>query len=284
MVKYGIQTILINDYDEITLMLKHLYNKYITNNVFISGGIDPTNLSDYGSFKMENDTDLNLNPAESFLTMLGRDLVDNGFHIYTGFGAGVGNYVLSGVLQSKKNRLNGEVINDDIHISSMMSVTDVENKNRIRRKMIEQCSSSIIVFGYGDENSGTYQEYYIAKDRNKYIIPVKKTGFAAKEIYDELAKKEKQELLFLEKENEIIGYIGLWFLGDQCQITTIATDQKYQGQGYASQLMEYTLEKSEALHYQNVNLEVRVSNVKAIALYEKFGFKNVAIRKRYYSN
>ena len=86
------------------------------------------------------------------------------------------------------------------------------------------------------------------------------------------------------KENEIIGYIGLWFLGDQCQITTIATDQKYQGQGYASQLMEYTLEKSEALHYQNVNLEVRVSNVKAIALYEKFGFKNVAIRKRYYSN
>lgn len=37
MVKYGIQTILINDYDEITLMLKHLYNKYITNNVFISG-------------------------------------------------------------------------------------------------------------------------------------------------------------------------------------------------------------------------------------------------------
>lgn len=156
MVKYGIQTILINDYDEITLMLKHLYNKYITNNVFISGGINPANLSDYGTFKMVNDTNLNLNSAESFLTMLGRDLVDNGFHIYTGFGAGVGNYVLAGVLQSNKNRLNGEVINDDIHISSMMSVMDLEKKNRIRRKMIEQCSSSIIVFGYGKKDSGTY--------------------------------------------------------------------------------------------------------------------------------
>lgn len=87
-----------------------------------------------------------------------------------------------------------------------------------------------------------------------------------------------------EKENAIIGYIGLWFLGDQCQITTIATDQKYQGHGYASQLMEYAIEKSEELHYQNVNLEVRVSNSKAIGLYEKFGFKNVALRKRYYSN
>ena len=67
-------------------------------------------------------------------------------------------------------------------------------------------------------------------------------------------------------------------------ITTIATDRHFQGQGCASQLMEYALEKSEELHYQNVNLEVRVSNVKAIALYQKFGFKNVAVRKRYYSN
>mgnify|MGYP000126088221 CR=1 FL=1 len=66
-----------------------------------------------------------------------------------------------------------------------MSVKDVENKNRIRRKMIEQCSSSIIVFGYGDENSGTYQEYNIAKEEEKNVIPMEKTGFAAKEIYNE---------------------------------------------------------------------------------------------------
>lgn len=204
MVKYGIQTILINDYDEITLMLTHLYNKYITNNVFISGGINPEKLSDYGPFNMEDDTNLNLNSPESFLTILGRELVDNGFHIYTGFGAGVGNYILAGVLQSRKNRQSGEVINDDIHISSMMSLKDVENKNRIRKKMIEQCSSSIIVFGYGNEDSGTYQEYNIAKDEGKYVIPIEKTGFAAKDIYNEkLSEKEKIELFFLEKENKI---------------------------------------------------------------------------------
>ena len=83
----------------------------------------------------------------------------------------------------------------------------------------------------------------------------------------------------LEKENQIIGYIGLWFLGDQCQITTIATDSRYQGQGYASQLMEYALEKSEELHYQNVNLEVRVSNVKAIALYQNLVLKMLLLGK-----
>ena len=66
-------------------------------------------------FKHRIMSNLNLNPPESFLTILGRDLVDNGFHIYTGFGAGVGNYILAGVLQSKKNRQNGEVINDPLH-------------------------------------------------------------------------------------------------------------------------------------------------------------------------
>ncbi len=69
-------------------------------------------------------------------------------------------------------------------------------------------------------------------------------------------------------------------LGDQCQITTIATDRPFQGQGYASQLMEYALEKSEELHYQNVNLEVRVSNVKKQLLYIKnLGLKMLLLEK-----
>lgn len=203
MVKYGILTILINDYDEITLMLNHLYNKYITNNVFISGCIDPKRLSDYGSFDMIDDGGSNLNPAESFLTTLGKELINNNFHIYTGFGAGVGNYLLAGVLQGNKNGVNGNVINDEIHISSMMEIKNLETKNYIRERMIEQCSSSIIVFGYGDNNSGTYQEYDIATEKGKYIIPVKKTGFAAKKIYDKIVEKNDQEMLFLEKERKI---------------------------------------------------------------------------------
>lgn len=138
------------------------------------------------------------------MTTLGKELINNNFHIYTGFGAGVGNYLLAGVLQGNKNGVNGNVINDEIHISSMMEIKNLETKNHIRERMIEQCSSSIIVFGYGEKNSGTYQEYDIAKEKGKYIIPVKKTGFAAKKIYDEIvAEKNNQELLFLEKENRI---------------------------------------------------------------------------------
>lgn len=205
MAQYGILTILVNDYEEITLMLQYLYNNYITNNVFVSGGINPSELSDYGNFDMKQDLDSNLRPAENFLTLLGKMLIDNDFHIYTGFGAGVGNYILSGVLLSDKNKYtNTDIINDEIHISSLMEVEDEDVKNGIRERMVKQCSSSIIVFGYGSEDSGTYKEYEIAEKEGKYVIPVKKTGFAAEKIYEKMKQQQKiNEMIFLEKESKI---------------------------------------------------------------------------------
>lgn len=92
-----------------------------------------------------------------------------------------------------------------------------------------------------------------------------------------------QYYVIVEKKT-VIGYIGLWMLGDQCQITTIGIDEFYQGKGYASQLMDFVLQKCKQLKYQNINLEVRVSNDKAIALYKKYGFKNVTVRKNYYAD
>lgn len=206
--KYGIYTILVDDFKQITIMLQYLYNKYITNNVFISGGINPDNLSDYGKFnKVEFGKIDNLSRAERFLTLLGTALVDNDFQIYTGFGAGVGNYILSGVLKSrKKNPLNVDITNSEIHINSLMGVED-GLKDKIRRRMIGQCSSMIVLFGYGEnrEKSGIFREYEIARENGNYIIPVRNTGFAAQIIYDELEveKQLPEGLEFLKTEEDI---------------------------------------------------------------------------------
>ncbi|WP_347969120.1 GNAT family N-acetyltransferase, partial [Faecalibacillus intestinalis] len=92
-------------------------------------------------------------------------------------------------------------------------------------------------------------------DDLKRIVELEKDLFLSpwneEDFIHELKENPMAGYYILEKENQIIGYIGLWFLGDQCQITTIATDRHFQGQGCASQLMEYALEKSEELHYQN---------------------------------
>lgn len=208
---YGIYTILVDDFSQITLMLQYLYNKHITNNVFISGGINPDNLSDYGDFNQGQNDNPQMSRAAKFLTLLGKRLIDNDFQIYTGFGAGVGNYILSGVLASEKNNpLNTDITNSDIHISSLMGV-EKELKNKIRERLIEQCSSTIILFGYSEnmEESGIFCEYEIAQRLKNFIVPVRATGFAAKEIYDKLNKDKKipEELQFLDKENDLENMI-----------------------------------------------------------------------------
>lgn len=208
MTKYGIYAILVDDFQQITIMLQYLYNKYISNNVFVCGGIDPNNLSDYGRFnEVEYKKTDRLSRAEKFLTLLGKALIDNDFQIYTGFGAGVGNYILSGVLSSKKkNPMNIDVTNREIHINSLIGVED-NMKTEIRKRMIEQCNSMIVLFGYGNdrEKSGIFQEYDIARENNNYIIPVSSTGFAAQSIYDEMEKENElpDDFGFLKKEENI---------------------------------------------------------------------------------
>lgn len=205
---YGIYTILVDDFKQITMMLQYLYNKYIANNVFVCGGINPDNLSDYGEFnQVEYDKTDRLSRAERFLTLLGNALVDNDFQIYTGFGAGVGNYILSGVLASKKkNPLNIDIASSEIHINSLVGVED-DLKDKIRKRMIGQCSSMIVLFGYGEDRkkSGIFREYDIARENGNCIIPVRSTGFAAQSIYDELEENKElpDSLDFLKTEENI---------------------------------------------------------------------------------
>jgi ribosomal-protein-alanine N-acetyltransferase len=78
--------------------------------------------------------------------------------------------------------------------------------------------------------------------------------------------------------------MGLWLNDDALQLTTIGVDSKVQNQGYASALIRYMLDFASENHVSVITLEVRNSNEKAQRLYEKVGFKKVAIRRQYYSN
>lgn len=88
----------------------------------------------------------------------------------------------------------------------------------------------------------------------------------------------------LEVENKIIGYVGVWIMYEQSQITTIGIDSDYQGQGYAKILMDEIIGFACDEGCSTMSLEVRISNQAAISLYEKCGFTNQAIRKNYYQD
>lgn len=119
----------------------------------------------------------------------------------------------------------------------------------------------------------------VALEHELFSTPWEKDAFEY-----ELGKNVFSSILVLEEDGEILGYIGMWLLGDQTQITTLGVKKEYQRNGYAKMLMEKCVEVTKHLGYRNINLEVRISNQKAINLYKKYGFKIVTIRKNYYQD
>ena len=85
----------------------------------------------------------------------------------------------------------------------------------------------------------------------------------------------------LEIDESIIGYIGMWIVIDDGQITTIAVKREYQGRGYAKKLMNFAMDYMQP-PVKRVSLEVNVKNESAIKLYESLGFLYGGIRKDYY--
>ncbi len=89
----------------------------------------------------------------------------------------------------------------------------------------------------------------------------------------------------LETElKSIVGYAGLWLMTDEAHITTIAVSPDYQGYGIGELLLLGLIDRAQQIGARWLTLEVRVSNKVAQALYEKYTFKEMGLRRRYYSD
>lgn len=85
----------------------------------------------------------------------------------------------------------------------------------------------------------------------------------------------------IEVSNKLVGYI-LWLNRKKYfRLYSLAISKAYQNQGLAKQLLDYSFEH---LKEKSFSLEVKVSNIGAIKLYEKFGFKIKKVLENYYDN
>ena len=82
----------------------------------------------------------------------------------------------------------------------------------------------------------------------------------------------------------IVGYIGVWLMVDQAHIVAIAVREQYRRQGLGELLLSESVEMALANGQESVTLEVRRSNESAQALYEKYRFLKVGVRRRYYTD
>jgi ribosomal-protein-alanine N-acetyltransferase len=84
--------------------------------------------------------------------------------------------------------------------------------------------------------------------------------------------------------DRIVGYAGLWQMVDEAHITTFAVAPEYRLQGVGQSLLLEMLRIAESVGASVATLEVRVSNLPARRLYEKYGFRPVGVRPRYYTD
>ncbi len=85
-------------------------------------------------------------------------------------------------------------------------------------------------------------------------------------------------------EQRCVGYMGLWRIFDEAHITNLAVHPDFQGNKIAHSLIISSIDSCYKDKIKYMTLEVRKTNEKAIHLYEKFGFKSLGLRKKYYQD
>jgi len=82
----------------------------------------------------------------------------------------------------------------------------------------------------------------------------------------------------------IVGFVGFWVMADEAHITSIAVRESYRRKGIGELLLIPVIELAREMKVDFVTLEVRLSNTVAQNLYNKYGFNQVGIRRRYYTD
>ena len=117
------------------------------------------------------------------------------------------------------------------------------------------------------------------------VEAVEKASFSVpwsrKSFWEEAANERTCYLLALDGD-QVVGYAGTWILDDEAQITNVAVAPAYRGKKVGSELMAELIREAKKRGATRMTLEVRPSNTAALALYEKYGFKDCGRRPHYY--
>jgi ribosomal-protein-alanine N-acetyltransferase len=83
---------------------------------------------------------------------------------------------------------------------------------------------------------------------------------------------------------EVVGFAGIWLMVDEAHVTTFAIHPAWRHRRLGERLLLALIDLAEDRRASEATLEVRLSNLGARRLYEKYGFRPVGIRPRYYSD
>lgn len=85
-------------------------------------------------------------------------------------------------------------------------------------------------------------------------------------------------------ENKIVGFSAIQIVVDSAELMNIVVKKGCRNCGVATALLSYLIDFISVSNLVSITLEVNSNNTIALSLYEKFLFKKVGTRKRYYNN
>jgi hypothetical protein len=183
LLRVGIKATYIDDFPQITEILRVLESRHKRKTVFISGAAH-----DYSPWSQPE--------AEQFVYQLSRMIAREKFRVISGFGLGIGSAVISGVLE-ETYMTGGRLDNDELVLRPFPQTQPGERSRKelwtaYRNSMLDYAGVAIFLFGnkLQDEkvvpSDGMREEFEIARNKGVFLIPVGITGSISKVLWQEV--------------------------------------------------------------------------------------------------
>jgi len=119
------------------------------------------------------------------------------------------------------------------------------------------------------------------------ILAIENSSFAipwSREAMESELRNSAARYQVLEENGRVLAYAGAWVVIDEGHVTNVAVHPNARGRGLGKAVLRALIQELLALDVCYMTLEVRVSNLPAISLYKRLGFKKAGLRKGYYED
>jgi hypothetical protein len=177
--RYSVQTVLINEYSEVTTLLEEIESRYHQRTVFISGSAK--------DFQPPFDGDR----MRSFCEELGVNVIDRDLNLVSGFGRGIGTHIIKGALErlfehDRRPPVHQRLILRPFPRLDPSDPLRTSLQRSYREEMIAHAGFTIFIAGNRDGEPvapGVIEEYEVTLQLKRIPIPLAVTGWAAAEIW-----------------------------------------------------------------------------------------------------
>lgn len=183
--RYGITSLNIDEYSEITDVLRELNRRGHRKDIFVSGSA-----YDFDPFGQKR--------LEGLARLIGSEIIRRNYNLTSGFGLGIGGAVIIGAMEAlyeqEKGRQEGRTNLRPFPQVAPGTMTKQEFNTKYRKDMISQVGAVIFIAGNKldsatgkvSEATGVNEEFRIAKQSKRLPIPVGATGHAAAKIWNDV--------------------------------------------------------------------------------------------------